>query len=76
VKTTLILAACGLLACCPPARAERFDCTIFRNFQAQMTCYDNLSRGPEPKEAQRETQKPAAAKPQASSTRQRKHKAD
>jgi hypothetical protein len=72
VKTTLILAAFGLVACCPPARAERFDCTIFRNFQAQMTCYDNLSRGPEPKEAQ----KPAAAKPQASSIRQRKHKAD
>jgi hypothetical protein len=72
VKTTLILAACGLLACCPSARAERFDCTIFRNFQAQMNCYDNLSRGPEPKE----TQKPVAAKPQASSTRQRKPKAD
>jgi len=72
VKTTLVLAACGLIACCPPARAERFDCTIFRNFQAQFTCYDNLSRGPEPKE----TQRPVAAKPQASSARQRKHKAN
>ena len=72
MKTALILAAFNFLACCLPAQAERFDCTIFRNFQAQMTCYDNLSRGPEPKEAQ----KPVAAKPQPSSTRQRKHKAD
>jgi len=72
----LILAACGLVAFCSPARAERFDCSVFRGFQAQFACYDNLSRGPEPREAQRESQKPVAAKPQASSTRQRKHKAD
>jgi hypothetical protein len=71
VKTTLILAACSLVACCPPARAERFDCSVFRGFQAQFACYDNLSRGPQPQEAQ----KPVAAKPRAS-TRQRKHKAD
>jgi hypothetical protein len=72
VKTALVLAACGLVACCPPARAERFDCSVFRNFQAQFACYDNLSRGPQ----SQESQKPAVAKPQASSTRQRKPKGD
>ena len=35
------------------ARAERFDCSLFRGAQAQFACYDNLSRAPkaEPKEA-------------------------
>jgi hypothetical protein len=40
------LAAIALMIPATPALAENFDCSIFRNTQAQFSCYENVSRAP------------------------------
>ena len=40
------LAAIPLMIPATPALAENFDCSIFRNTQAQFSCYENVSRAP------------------------------
>jgi hypothetical protein len=68
------LAFSGLIILAAPAQAERFDCSGFRNAQAQFACYDNLSRAPSPEP--RETLKPYATKPRAATVRHRKLRTD
>ncbi len=73
VKIAFFLAFAGLLAIAASARAERFDCSLFRGAQAQFACYDNLSRAPDP--APKETAKLERARPNAAATRHRKPQA-
>jgi hypothetical protein len=74
MKIAFVLAFAGLLALSASARAERFDCSLFRGAQAQFACYDNVSRAPraEPKEAL----KPEQVKPNAAAARHRKPRAN
>ena len=74
MKIAFLPAFAGLLALSASARAERFDCSLFRGAQAQFACYDNLSRAPkaEPKEAI----KLERAKPNAAAARHRKPRTD
>ena len=74
MKTAFLLAFAGLLTISASARAERFDCSLFRGAQAQFACYDNLSRAPRPEPKQVHT--PERPKPNATATRHRKPRAD
>jgi hypothetical protein len=74
MSITPFLAFSGLIILSAPAQAERFDCSVFRNAQAQFACYDNLSRAASPEPG--ETLKPYTTKPRAATVRHRKLRTD
>jgi hypothetical protein len=72
MRATSLLAFGGLIVLAAPAQAERFDCSGFRNAQAQFACYDNLSRAPNPEPKGT----PKQDKPSAATVRQRRLRAN
>ncbi|WP_338830565.1 hypothetical protein [Bradyrhizobium sp. 27S5] len=51
MRNALWLAAAGALTLTAPARAERPDCGSFPDTRSRLTCYDNVSRAPNPEPA-------------------------
>jgi hypothetical protein len=56
MKILYLAAIVALAVPAAPALAENFDCSLFRNTQAQFSCYENVSRAP--KEEQPQVAKP------------------
>jgi hypothetical protein len=46
MKILCLAAIVALAVPVAPALAENFDCSLFRNTQAQFSCYENVSRAP------------------------------